>query len=97
MDRDKYCLHCGETEAVSPNHRINRGMGGSKALDYPENLVILCSRLNLLIESDPEASRQAKAAGWKLERWENPREKPVFDALKGQWQLLTKDYKKITL
>lgn len=91
--RDGYCLHCGETEAVSPNHRINRGMGGSKLLDYPENFVLLCSVLNGQIEADHRWARVAEEYGWKLRSWQNPREIPVYDTLKGEWHLLLSDFR----
>jgi hypothetical protein len=92
LDRDEYCLHCGETEAISPNHRQNRGMGGSKLRHKPSNLVILCSSMNSLIESDNRWSSLALRYGWKLESWEDPAQVPVYDAIKDCWFLLTDDY-----
>jgi hypothetical protein len=97
MERDNGCVHCGEMEAVSPNHRINRGMGGSKLLDRSSNLVVLCSRLNFLIESDPYWMKLGKLYGWKLERWQIPEETPVFDIRSGIWQLLDNDYGYVTV
>lgn len=90
--RDRYCLHCGETDAVAPNHRINRGMGGSKLLDYPENFVLLCSVLNGQIEADSRWAKLAEDYGWKLRSWQNPREIPVFDTLTGEWRLLSSEW-----
>lgn len=92
LDRDGYCLHCGETEAISPNHRKNRGMGGSKLRDVPSNLMILCSSMNSLIESDNRWAELAKKYGWKLEGWQDPQAVPVYDAIKAEWFLLTDDY-----
>lgn len=97
MNRDGYCLHCGETEAISPNHRINRGMGGSKSLDKTSNLVVLCSRLNGLIESDAFYRDMALRHGWKLERWQTPEETPVFDECTGIWYLLNNTYDRIVV
>jgi hypothetical protein len=91
-ERDGYCLHCGETEAVSPNHRANRGMGGFKAGDVPSNLVLLCSVFNGLIESSPKAADLARANGWKLSRYENPAEIPVRDTLTGELFLLNDSF-----
>ena len=88
LDRDQGCLHCGEVVAVAPNHRINRGMGGSKRLDVPSNLVVLCSVLNGQIESDARWARVAKEYGWKLEKWQNPLEVKVFSIILGEWLLL---------
>lgn len=92
MLRDSYCLHCGETEAVSPNHRANRGMGGSKKRHVTSNLFVLCSYWNNAIEADPEAARIAKGYGWKLETWQDPKAEPIYDAISGAWYLLDDDY-----
>lgn len=88
VERDGGCLHCGETERISPNHRINRGMGGSKLLDKPSNLVVLCSEMNHLIESSGLHRDLALHYGWKLERWQVPEESPVFDSRAWAWFLL---------
>lgn len=88
VERDRYCLHCGATEALSPNHRANRGMGGSKAFDAPSNLVLLCSLFNGLIESDARAAALARKFGWKLSKYDDFRAKPVFDRVAGEWRLL---------
>jgi hypothetical protein len=92
LDRDGYCLHCGETEAISPNHRKNRGMGGSKLGNKPSNLIVLCSSMNSLIESDARWAELAKSYGWKLESWQDPIQVPVYDAIKAEWFRLTDDY-----
>jgi hypothetical protein len=83
--RDRYCLHCGETEAISPNHRLNRGMGGSKKRNHPANIVVLCSMFNGAIESDGPAATLARAHGWKLASWEDATFVPVFDFPAGKW------------
>ena len=95
LERDGWqCVHCGQDQALSPNHRINRGMGGSKQLDRPANLVVICSRLNGLIESNAFYRDMALENGWKLERWQTPEETPVFDACVGLWFMLDNDYKR---
>lgn len=91
IERDSYCLHCGETEAVAPNHRINRGMGGSKKLNNWANMVLLCSLLNGQIEADSRWASMAEAYGWKLRRYQDPLAEPVFDAISGVWYLLDDD------
>ena len=56
------CLCCGEMEAISPNHRANRGMGGAKntsPLNLPSNYLVLCSRMNYLIEADADQAARA--------------------------------------
>lgn len=94
MARDGGCVHCGETEAVAPNHRANRGMGGSKSarINAPSNIVVLCSSLNGLIESDDRWNRVAKEYGWKLESWQDPAEVPVYDFQTREWYLLNTNY-----
>lgn len=92
LDRDGGCVHCGETEAVAPNHRSNRGMGGSKARNVPSNIVVLCSKFNSLIESDAAYAETAKSYGWKLETWENPLTNPYYDFKTRTWWLLDNLY-----
>ena len=96
LERDGSCLHCGETERLSPNHRINRGMGGSKKLDHPANFVLLCSEMNSLIESNWFHADLAKHYGWKLQRHQNPLEVPIFNSKTWQWELLDDNWGKIT-
>lgn len=91
--RDFYhCLHCGVTEGLIPQHRKNRGMGGSKKADAPSNIIVLCSYFNVLIESNANAAALAKANGWKLEQWQNPLEVPVYDVLDGCLYLLDDNF-----
>ena len=82
------CVHCGETEALSPQHRANRGMGGSKELDKPSNLIVLCSRMNSLIESDVLYAGEAKAKGWKISKWQEPESVPIWDNVAQAWFVL---------
>lgn len=91
--RDKHCPCCGSTGPdLVPNHRANRGMGGSKERDVPSNIVTLCGRMNGLIESDPTEAARARAYGWKLSSWQHPAEHPYYDAMTGAWWILADDY-----
>lgn len=92
MDRDQGCLHCGEVEAVAPNHRINRGMGGSNERHRPANIVVLCSIFNGFIEANADAAEVAKRYGWKLAAWDDPEKEPVFDLMTGKWWILDNAY-----
>lgn len=94
LDRDKYCLHCGRTDSLVPQHRANRGHGGSKSADVPSNIIVLCSLFNGLIESDAKAARLARQYGWKISRYEKSCETPVFDVVSGVWWLLLDDFSK---
>jgi hypothetical protein len=92
LERDGGCLHCGAVEEAVPNHRANRGMGGSRKRNHPANIVVLCAEINGLIESDPDAARWARGYGWKLSSWENPYEVAVYDAVWRVWWLLDDNY-----
>jgi hypothetical protein len=69
-------------------------MGGSKKRNNPANLVVICSQLNGLIESDHRYSEVAKLYGWKLESWEDPKLSPVFDSITGTWYLLDDEWER---
>lgn len=92
LARDHRCLHCGTTETLVPNHRANRGMGGSAERHRPSNIVVICSRLNGLIESDSRYANAATEYGWKIASWQNPLEVSVYDQMSGEWRLLDDEY-----
>lgn len=70
-------------------------MGGSKLLDRPSNLMVLCSEMNGLIESNDFMATLAKHYGWKLERWQKPEETPIFDSRLWKWFLLDNDFNRV--
>jgi hypothetical protein len=94
LDRDGGCLHCGEVETAVPHHRLNRGMGGSKARDVPSNIIALCASVNGLLESSALWARIGRDNGWKLVSGDSPASKPVFDANVGAWFILNDDYER---
>jgi hypothetical protein len=94
LDRDGGCWHCGDAETAVPHHRVNRGMGGSKARDEPSNVIVMCSMVNGLMESDPIMAEMAREFGWKLESWQNPVDVPIFEATSGVWYFL-RGYEKV--
>lgn len=71
-------------------------MGGSKALNKPSNIIVMCSEMNGRIESDALMARLARVRGWKLARWQNPAEVPFLDAHDGQWHLIDNDFNRVT-
>ena len=98
LARDMHCV-CGcvgREDTFVPQHRINRGMGGSKVLDRPANVLVMCSRMNGLIESDPVFAAPARVYGWKLSRWQVPEETPFYDLATGQWNLIDNLYNRTT-
>lgn len=86
------CLHCGTTEGLVPQHRANRGMGGSKMRNLPSNIIVLCSAVNGDIESDPDLASKARAYGWKLRPFDDPTMTPVYDVTAQGWFLLDDYY-----
>lgn len=94
LARDLHCV-CGcvgREDTLIPQHRVNRGHGGSKLLDRPANILVLCSEVNGLIESDARVAAMARSYGWKLRSWENPETKPFYDRATGEWNLIDNDF-----
>lgn len=96
LARDNHqCIHCGlDDDTLVVQHRSNRGHGGYKAGNDPANYLLLCSRFNGLIESDAKAAGMAKRYGWKISRYQNPAEQPVYDMVSGVWFILNSDWTK---
>lgn len=89
LARDGHCYHCGVSDdTLVPQHRRNRGMGGSKMRDTASNIVVVCSQSNGAFEASERASRAAQRYGWKLRPGQDPLTTPVFDAFAGVWYLL---------
>lgn len=93
--RDQHCLHCGLTDGLTIQHRINRGAGGSKHRDNPANLIALCGLSNQLLEADAARAQAGRDHGWKLRSWEDPLTVPVLDVLTGQWWTLNDNFERI--
>lgn len=71
-------------------------MGGSKILDNIQNVILVCSYYNGLMESDAVVANQARDLGHKLSKWISPSE-PVYDQTLHKWYHLdTKGGKTIT-
>lgn len=94
LARDMHCpCGCvGREDTFVPQHRAGRGMGGSKNLDRPANIIVLCSDMNGLIESDPKLAAVAREYGWKLSRWQTPEDEPFYDLATGAWHLIDNLY-----
>jgi hypothetical protein len=91
LERDKCCSHCGTTDdTLIPQHRANRGMGGSRALDRPSNIIVLCSAANFMLESNARFAEMGRLFGWKLERHQVPEFTPVY--MGDGWWLLDNDF-----
>jgi hypothetical protein len=91
LARDLVCCHCGTNDdTLIPQHRQSRQMGGSKILNKPSNLIVMCSKANGLLESDAKFAELGRKLGWKLRRGQDPETTPVF--LGNAWYLLDNDY-----
>jgi hypothetical protein len=87
LERDKVCAHCGtDDDTLVPQHRANRGIGGSKLLDRPSNIIVLCSDANYMLEADEKFADFGRELGWKLRRGEVPEFTPVLLA-DGWWMI----------
>ena len=92
-DRDKACPHCGtDGPELVPQHRQNRGMGGSKERNRPSNIIAFCSIGNGLMESSSGLASLARSYGWKLYVHQDPAKTPV--RLWDGWYLLDDNYGK---
>ena len=93
LDRDVACPHCGTTgPELVPQHRANRGMGGSKERHKPSNIIVFCSLGNGLMESSPGFAALARGYGWKLFSHEDSLESPV--RLWDGWHVLDDNFGK---
>lgn len=97
LDRDQHCLHCGATEGLVPQHRANRGMGGSRARNVPSNIIALCAVANGRLESDADFAKLGRESGWKLETWQDPKTSPVFDSVSGEWFALDDFFRRVNV
>lgn len=93
LARDGHCYHCGiADDTLVPQHRRNRGLGGSKMRSNASNIVVVCSLSNGAFEASDRASKAAQRYGWKLRAGQDPTTTPVFDAFEGVWYLLDDDF-----
>lgn len=88
------CYHCGTTAGLGLQHRIGRGMGGSKLLNLPSNLLTFCNLANTEMEADADAARIARQHGWKLHSFETPYllVRPVYDRYAQTWFFLDANF-----
>lgn len=95
LARDGHCLHCGEHgDTLVPQHRRNRGMGGSVSRSAASNIIVMCSEFNGAMEASETASVTAQRFGWKLRQGQDPLTTPVFDSWEGVWYLLDDKFEK---
>lgn len=83
------CVRCGTSENLSIQHRKTVGMGGTKQRPTVQELVTACLPCNQGFEA--ELQQEALEHGWKLRRFADPAEVPVYYAWTFRWYLLTPD------
>jgi hypothetical protein len=89
------CYHCAlDDETLVPNHRANRGHGGSKSANQVSNIITLCSYANGLLESNANFAEQGREYGWKLRAGDDPLQVPVFDVGTATWYLLDNSHRR---
>ena len=95
LARDGHCYHCGVSDdTLVPQHRRNRGMGGSQSRSNASNVVVVCSHSNGMFEASEAASKTAQRYGWKLRAGQDSLTTPVFDAYEGVWYYLDDNFGK---
>ena len=62
-------------------------MGGLQSLDILQNVILVCSQYNGLMESNAEVAAEARRLGHKISKFATPNQ-PVFDMAEGVWYLL---------
>lgn len=84
---DGRCLKCLGA-ATDVHHRKIRGMGGSKTLNIPANLICLCRQCHDYIHSHPDESY---TSGFLVRSGYDPADVPVW--MGQQWKIqLTEDW-----
>lgn len=91
MERDGFqCVRCGNVVSGEPGrdfsiqHRIPRGMGGSRdpRLNMPANLILFCGSGTTGCHGEVESKRlDARESGFALWRSQDPTEVPVTVAI----------------
>jgi hypothetical protein len=94
IQRDEgICCHCGtDDDTLVPQHRLGRGLGGSKERDVPSNIILICSLANGQLESNATFAQMGRDFGWKLRQGQDPKKVPVW--LADGWYLLDDEYGK---
>jgi len=69
FDRDgNKCVSCGTIDNLTIQHRVSKGMGGSKQFDTVAYLLTLCLICNVRLEADADFAKLGIDYGWKIRR-----------------------------
>ena len=100
FERDGYmCVDCGTPYGLSVQHRVGRGMGGSKSSDNMSNLLTMCVTHNRLLEADADYAELGREYGWKVHRNRvvAPADVPVYYRPLQAWVYLGDDGSRLTV
>jgi hypothetical protein len=67
-------------------------MGGSKLLDKPSNIVVMCSSANGWLESNAAFAQMGRDYGWKLTHGQEPETTPIW--IVDGWYLIDNEFGK---
>jgi hypothetical protein len=70
------CVACGDPNNLTLQHRVSKGMGGSKLYDQPAYLVTMCLTCNVGLESNYNKAETGRFNGWKISRLAKPAPDP---------------------
>lgn len=63
------CEYCYREVATEVHHKISKGMGGNKNLDYIENLICLCRGCHQRAHAEPEFNEALDGENLPLRKW----------------------------
>lgn len=76
-ERDSFqCVACQSMQNLTLQHRVSKGMGGSKLYDLPAFLITMCLKCNTELESDYKWAEEGRFNGWKILRITKPPSDP---------------------
>jgi hypothetical protein len=62
------CVACLTSNNLTLQHRVSKGMGGSKLFDTPALLITMCLSCNVELESSSSKAERGRENGWKISR-----------------------------
>lgn len=93
FERDSHkCAACG-FNALTIQHRTNRGMGGDPKgyRNILSNLMALCAPCNGALEADGSFRATGIRNGWKTFDWDDTERVAVYYMWAREWRLLNND------
>lgn len=91
---DDCCVRCGRPGPLTTQHRVARGMGGTRRpwINSPENLITLCGSGTTGCHGQVEASpHEAVIYGWRVPSWAGDPGSVSVRYWTGDWFMLRPD------